>query len=184
VGCLSGTRLDRGAGKQHGQGHGDPHRGESRLGAGEPAAPGRRPTFTEWLDARAGGRGQLADFYRARFRAEFKPAFAAWLATYPFTAGGAPSTPFDVPQYSLRAETRADRLEVAAAADSDRAKDANQRSTNYMLGVVLLATALFFAGLSTKLESETARCVILGIGWVVFLGALVWMVTLPVELTT
>jgi hypothetical protein len=141
-------------------------------------------TFTEWLDARAEGRGQLADFYRARFRAEFKPAFAAWLATNPFTAGGAPSTPFDVPQYSLRAETRADRLEVAAAADSDRAKDANQRSNNYMLGVVLLATALFFAGLSTKLESETARCVILGIGWVVFLGALVWMVTLPVELTT
>jgi hypothetical protein len=141
-------------------------------------------TFTEWLDARAEGRGQLADFYRARFRAEFKPAFAAWLATNPFTAGDAPSTPFDVPQYSLRAETRADRLEVAAAADSDRAKDANQRSNNYMLGVVLLATALFFAGLSTKLESETARRVILGIGWVVFLGALVWMVTLPVELTT
>jgi hypothetical protein len=89
-----------------------------------------------------------------------------------------------VPQYSLRAETRADRLEVAAAASSDQSKDANQRSNNYMLGVVLLATALFFAGLSTKLEGETARRVILGIGWVVFLGALVWMVTLPVELTT
>jgi hypothetical protein len=141
-------------------------------------------TFTEWLDARAEGRGELADFYRARFRAEFKPAFAAWLAANPFTAEGAPSTPFDVPQYSLRAETRADRLEVAAAANSDQAKDANQRSNNYMLGVVLLATALFFAGLSTKLEGETARRVILGIGWVVFLGALVWMVTLPVELTT
>ena len=141
-------------------------------------------TFTEWLDARSEGRGELADFYRARFRAEFKPAFAAWLAANPFTAEGAPSTPFDVPQYSLRAETRADRLEVAAAANSDQAKDANQRSNNYMLGVVLLATALFFAGLSTKLEGETARRVILGIGWVVFLGALVWMVTLPVELTT
>ena len=62
-----------------------------------------------------------------------------------------------MPQYRLRAERRADRLEVAAAADGNQAKDANERANNYMLAVVLLAAALFFAGLSTKLEGETAQ---------------------------
>jgi hypothetical protein len=140
-------------------------------------------TFTEWLDARAEGRAGLASFYRARFRAEFKPAFAAWVTTNPFTNEDAPSTPFDMPQYRLGSETRADRLELAAAANSDEAKDANERANNYMLAVVLLATALFFAGLSTKLESERAQRLILGLGWLAFVGALVWMATLPIEVT-
>ena len=141
-------------------------------------------TFTQWLNARAEGRSELAAFYRTRFRPELKTAFAQWLATNPFRNRASPPSPFDMPQYRLRAETRADRLEVAAAADSNQAKDANQRANNYMLAVVLLATSLFFAGLSTKLEGEAAQRVILGLGWVVFLAAVVWMATLPVELTT
>src|SRR5438093_11748667 len=35
-------------------------------------------TFVQWLDASAQHRTRLADFYRTRFRAEFKPAFASW----------------------------------------------------------------------------------------------------------
>jgi hypothetical protein len=141
-------------------------------------------SFTQWLDARTVGRSELAAFYRTRFRPEFKIAFAAWVATNPFANSAAPSTPFEMPQYRLQAEARADRLEVSAAADTDQAKDANQHANNYMLAVVLLATALFFAGLSTKLEGVTAQRVILGLGWVAFLGALIWLATLPVELTT
>src|SRR5262245_45849972 len=41
-------------------------------------------TFIQWIDARAQRRNDLAAFYSARFRPEFKPAFAAWLATRPF----------------------------------------------------------------------------------------------------
>jgi hypothetical protein len=141
-------------------------------------------TFTQWLDARTVGRSELAAFYRTRFRPEFKTAFAAWIATSPFTNSSAPSSPFEMPQYRLRTEARANRMEVDAAADTDQAKDANQHANNYMLAVVLLATSLFFAGLSTKLEGVTAQRVILGLGWAVFLGALIWLATLPVELTT
>jgi hypothetical protein len=141
-------------------------------------------TFTQWLDARTVGRPELATFYRTRFRPEFKTAFAAWIATNPFTNSAAPASPFEMPQYRLGTEARANRLEVDAAGDTDQAKDANQHANNYMLAVVLLATALFFAGLSTKLEGVTAQRVIVGLGWVAFLGALIWLVTLPVELTT
>ena len=40
-------------------------------------------TFIQWIDAYAQDQTELKDFYETRFRAEFKPAFEAWLATEP-----------------------------------------------------------------------------------------------------
>jgi hypothetical protein len=40
-------------------------------------------TFTQWVDAYARHETQLAAFYRKRFRPEFQPAVAAWIATHP-----------------------------------------------------------------------------------------------------
>jgi hypothetical protein len=141
-------------------------------------------TFIQWLDARQEHHPQLAMFYEARFRPELKPAFAAWLATKPFTNEAAPPTPFAMRQYRLKASDDAQRLERAAAADSERSKDANEHADNDMLAVVLFATALFFAGIATKLTTVRARGVILGIGWTIFVGAAIWLATLPVHLTT
>jgi hypothetical protein len=141
-------------------------------------------TFSSWLDARAQHENALANFYRTRFRAEFQPAFQAWLATNPLTNANAPETPFAMPQYKLEAQARADALEKTAAAASQDAKNANQNANNAMLAVVLFSISLFFAGISAKLHSSRSRSVILGLGCAVFLGALVWIATLPVQLTT
>ena len=140
-------------------------------------------TFIQWVDARALRRTRLADFYRTRFRDEFRPAFAAWLAARPFENAGAPRTPFDLPQYRLGAMQEADRLEAAAAAASERAKDANERADNYMLAVVLFASSLFFAGISVKLPSPGTRAVTLGLGAILFVGTLAWLVTLPTHVS-
>jgi hypothetical protein len=141
-------------------------------------------TFIQWLDAREEHHPQLADFYRARFRAEFKPAFAAWIATKPFTNKAAPPTPFATARYRLKAEAEAQRLEATAAATTERAKKANEHADNYMLAVVLFAIALFFAGLSVHMHTLQGRTIILSLGCVVFLATLVWVATLPVQLTT
>jgi hypothetical protein len=53
-----------------------------------------------------------------------------------------------------------------------------------MLGVVLFASALFFAGLSTKLESPGARKGVLALGCVLFVASFVYLATLPVQLTS
>jgi hypothetical protein len=141
-------------------------------------------TFIQWINAHEEHRPALAAFYRSRFRDEFKPAFAAWLATKPFTNPSAPETPFAMPQYRLTASTRADNLESTAAAESLQAKDANQRADNYMLAVVLFASSLFFAGISTKLQTSSLRTTLLVLGWVIFLGTAIWLATFPVRLTT
>jgi hypothetical protein len=140
-------------------------------------------TFIQWVDAHEQDRARLAGFYRARFRDEFQPAFAAWLATKPFENERAPPTPFAMPQYRLKASDEAERLEASAAAASDRAKEANQRADNYMLAVVLFASSLFFAGISTKLPTSRARAAILGLGCLLFLGTVIWVATFPVRVT-
>jgi hypothetical protein len=140
-------------------------------------------TFIQWVDARSSGRTSLADFYRRRFRPEFKTAFAAWIATRPFSNDAAPPTPFAMPQYRLKSADQADRLEGRAAAASQVAKDANQRADNYMLAVVLFASSLFFAGISSKLPTAGARTALLAIGWVLFAGTAIWLATLPTQVT-
>jgi hypothetical protein len=141
-------------------------------------------TFIQWIDAHEHHDEPLAGFYRTRFRDEFKPAFAAWLATKPFTSPAAPRTPFAMPVYRLKASAEAARLESVAAADSERAKSANEHADNYMLAVVLFASSLFFAGISMKVGSFRARAGVLALGCVLFLGTLIWVLTVPVHFAT
>jgi hypothetical protein len=139
--------------------------------------------FTQFIDAFAQEQTELAEFYRARFRDEFKPAFEAWAATKPRTNPEAPLTPFELPQYKLAAQAEAEELEVTADAYAAEARRNIQRSSNYVLGVVLFASALFFAGMSTKLATPRLRVVLLAVGCAVFLGALLWIATSPISLS-
>ena len=139
--------------------------------------------FTQWVDAYARDEIELAGFYRKRFRDEFQPAFRAWVATRPRTNPDAPLSPFAMSQYKLAASAKADDLEVQAAASSARAGRFIQRADNYSLAVVLFAAALFFAGISTRLNSSTPRMVVLGLGYTLFVGSLIWIATFPVSLS-
>jgi hypothetical protein len=141
-------------------------------------------TFTQWVDAYVAGNTELADFYRQRFRKEFQPAFEAWIATNPRTNPSAPASPFEMPQYRVAEADEAKRLDAVANARSDAASTANERSDKYMLVVVLFAASLFFAAMSTKLQSVRQREVLLGLGGTIFLGAAAFVATFPVMFVT
>jgi hypothetical protein len=138
--------------------------------------------FTQWVDAYANDEGELASFYRMRFRDEFEPAFNAWVATRPRENPGAPLTPFAMPQYKLAAEEHADDLERQAAAFSLLVVRNIERADRYMLGVVLFAISLFFAALSTRLRWRDGRVAVLVAGYAAFVGTAVWLATQPVSL--
>ena len=138
-------------------------------------------TFTQWVDAYARDETMLADFYRKRFRPEFKPAVEAWIATRPLKNPEAPLTPFATPQYRLAARAEAERLEAKAGAEAAVATRNVQRATNYVLGVVLCSSALFFGGISTRIGNPRTRAVLLGFGCLMLLGALAWIATRPVS---
>lgn len=138
-------------------------------------------TFTQWANAYAQGDTRLADFYFRRFRKEFAPAVAAWLATNPRQNENAPLTPFVMPQYRLAATAEAARLDESAGEGTAAALRAVQRASNYVLGVVLFAVSLFFAGISARLKSERVQLALLAVGCAVFLGTLTWIATFPVS---
>jgi hypothetical protein len=140
-------------------------------------------TFIQWVNASAAGDTTLQSFYVSRFRDEFKPAFDAWIATDPFANPDAPPTPFKLPQYRVASKLETTRLDAASEASSLEVAEDIQRSGNYVLAVVLFAAVLFFAGISTKLQSPQLRRVLVGVGCALFVAALVWLATFPVTLT-
>ncbi len=139
-------------------------------------------TFTQWVNAYAQKQTELTDFYFKRFRKEFRPAVTAWIATKPLKNTAAPLTPFAMPQYRLAARAESDRLDAQAELSTARARQSVQRASNYVLGVVLFASALFFAGMSTKLTAPRLRIAMLAIGSVVFFVTAVWIATSPVSI--
>jgi hypothetical protein len=140
-------------------------------------------TFIAWTGAYAANDTTLSDFYFKRFRAEFKPAVDAWVATKPLKNRAAPLTPFAMPQYHLAAQDRARALARTAMTATAEAKVDNQRSDNYVLAVVLFASALFFAGISTKLDDVRSRITIVALGYTLFFGTLIWLATFPVSVS-
>jgi hypothetical protein len=52
-----------------------------------------------------------------------------------------------------------------------------------MLAVVPFASALFFAGISSKLQTTGARAATLGIGCILFLASAIWVTTFPAHVT-
>ncbi len=140
-------------------------------------------TFTQWANAYARNETELADFYFKRFRPEFRPAVDAWVATTPLKNPDAPLTPFAMPEYELAANAEADQLNAEAELSAAESRRDIQRASNYVLGVVLFASALFFAGMSAKLTAPRLRVAMLVIGSAVFIGTALWIATSPVSVS-
>lgn len=139
--------------------------------------------FFEWVNATDNGSTELVEFYEERLRPEFRVAFDAWLATDPLDDPAAPATPFAMGEYHLAATADADELDAAADANAALVRRYVQRSANYVLGVVMFAVALFFAGMSTKLSSPGPRRALLVVGCVVFVLAAGWIATFPISIS-
>ncbi len=140
-------------------------------------------TFTQWVDAFAQDNTELADFYEARFRPEFAVAFDAWLDTDPFDNPDAPLTPFVMDEYVRASDVEAERLDAQAEAKAAEARRNIQRSSNYVLGVVMFAAALFLGGLSTRFQTNGPRLVVLALGCVTFVATVIWIATFPISVS-
>lgn len=137
--------------------------------------------FGSWLEAFAAGNQQLADFYRVRFRDEFTPAFEAWIATRPLTNPDALPSPFDQPEYRLAASARAQQLEGESSVAFERGTQANQIGDRYVFTTVLLALALFFAGIADRFSWLAVKGALLGIGLLLLLTGIASIARYPIS---
>jgi hypothetical protein len=114
-------------------------------------------TFTSWLEAVSTENQLLADFYRGRFREEFKPAFEAWLAIGPLTNPDAPSSPFAMAEYAPARRQAAQDLQKEAAELQGKVRMASENAAYYVRNTLFLALALFLVGISRMFPSIKVR---------------------------
>ena len=117
--------------------------------------------FIQWVEADLNDDEVIADFYLQAVPGRVQAGVPRMAPDGPVRGTRtAPDSPFAMPQYVLTARpwmhtrTRSDPLtRTAETAQALRASG----QTNYVLGVVLFAVALFFAGISSKLPRPGLR---------------------------
>jgi hypothetical protein len=135
--------------------------------------------FNRWLEVSTDGNQQLADLYLRRFRPEFRPAFAAWIAQNPLTNPAAIASPLLMPQYKVAKLEEADKLEAAGDVRFEQAKEATEHADSYIFGTVFFAAVLFFAGISMRFRWLPMRITVIALS-VIFLGyGIVHLASLP-----
>jgi hypothetical protein len=113
--------------------------------------------FTQFVSATLQHQGELAKFYRDRFRDETKVALEAWLATDPFQNPAAPPSPFHMKEYSQEALREVDRLDGVVKAKATESREANAHSDDYILLTVMFASVLFLSGVGQRFEAPVLR---------------------------
>jgi hypothetical protein len=106
--------------------------------------------FGNWLNASSADDEELAQFYADRFRAEFVPAFDAWVASDPLENPDALPSPFAHPEYVVALDQQAIQLDNEASTTFIKGQQANQLSDDYVLTAVLFASVLFFGGIAQR----------------------------------
>lgn len=107
--------------------------------------------FLDYMNAVYAKDKQREQFLYARFRHEARPAIRAWLASNPLTNSHAPSSPFVMQEYKLRANADAKKQLDMADESFSAALEANQRSDAFLLLTVVFSGISFLAGVSTKM---------------------------------
>jgi hypothetical protein len=135
--------------------------------------------FMQLLAAQQAGNEKLAAFYAERFPPDVKKAYDAWLAQKPFENRAADPHPFVPSLYKVRGTEEAATARADATRQLLAARDAGNRSGQYLANTVLFATVLFFAGTAGKFEQPRVRLSAAGFAMAVFVFATVRMLLMP-----
>jgi hypothetical protein len=140
----------------------------------------RQADLTIWgvyVQARARDDTALARYVEQRFTDHFRVAYRAWIAQGEPTDG-----PFKMKEYIPPGTSEAAAADERADSRFADALMFNQRGDNYTLLTVLFALVLFFAAASTRLGSERAQRLMLGVAIVFLISGTVILATFPIDI--
>lgn len=135
--------------------------------------------FMQLLAAQHAGNEKLATFYVERFPPDVKKAYDAWLAQKPFENSAADAHPFVPNLYQVRGTVEAAAARAEATQKVVQAREAGNRSGQYLANTVLFATVLFFAGTAGKFEQPRVRLSAAAFAVAVFAFAVIRMLLMP-----
>jgi hypothetical protein len=135
--------------------------------------------FMQLIAAQHAGNEKLASFYAERFPPDVKKAYEAWLAQKPFENSAADAHPFVPNLYQVRGTMEAAAARTEATQKVVQAREAGNRSGEYLANTVLFATVLFFAGTAGKFEQPRVRLSAAAFAVAVFVFAVIRMLLMP-----
>jgi hypothetical protein len=136
-------------------------------------------TFNTWWTAFTLDDPQKQALAERRFRAEFKVAFDAWMATDPFHNPRAPPGPTYMPQYKLADQAKAEELDREAVAASAAGNHAGEVGDDYIRITVFLAAVLFLVGIGSTFKLHIIRYVLITVGSLLLILATVLILQQP-----
>lgn len=119
--------------------------------------------FMAWAQAHLNDDAKIETFFEERFRDEFEPAFRAWMAQDPFDSHTAAPSPFHLTEYRLAKADEALALTEGAENAFRDGEEASALSDAYVMYALMLATVLFFAGISKLFRVHQMQYVLLGL---------------------
>lgn len=134
---------------------------------------------SDYAQAVQAGNTQLAQFYRENLiRPAFLPYLDKWQAE--LQAGGSATNLFENPDYLSAQFSEYDKAVAQSEAYTQLSQDASSTADSYVITTILLAIALFFAGVTSSFRYQPARVflVILALGTVAY--AAVRLADLPI----
>ena len=135
--------------------------------------------FLAWLDAQTSNDLATADFIYGGFPERLRVATDAWLAEEPFENPEAPVSPFVMEEYVVPAAEISEDLALVAEEHTMAAQQATEWASDYVLTTVLFATVLFFASISSKLNGDANRWVMLSLAVIGLIVGVVVLLALP-----
>lgn len=132
--------------------------------------------FNAWLGATLDGKKALAQFYERRFRAEYRPAFSAWLATDPFKSKQPLPGPIFMPEYHRAKQERSAALSQQAMNLFKRGTDAGDTGDQYVRITVILATVLLVTAIGQRFHVKAGTYGIYDRRWPVTLFSIRYII--------
>jgi len=136
-------------------------------------------TFDFWLQATSRGDVQTASLYEARFRAEYRVAFDAWIELDPLHNPSAPPEPSLMPQYHVSESDLADSLDAQASAALEAGNVARDNGDEYVRLTVVLAAVLFLIAVSQRFGIAAIRIGLLTVALLLLAYSVYGLVTFP-----
>jgi hypothetical protein len=136
-------------------------------------------SFNAWFSAFVAGNSNAELLAEKQFRAGYRPAFRAWLATDPAHNPNAPPGPLYMPQYVIPQEAASRRYDALADAEFSKGDAAAATGDKYVRDTVFLASVLFLVGISSHFPARGGRYGLIFIGVLILAFSVIQLAELP-----
>jgi hypothetical protein len=136
--------------------------------------------FRAWAEAKVKRDGHLAAYYEERFPRDLHRAFNEWMAQRPMENPDAAESPFALSSYRPHGMVVATDLDAKADKEFQDAIQAKHTADAYVRAGVVLASAMFFAGIGQVFKRPMARLLLAATSLLALVLGTVLVVTLPV----